>query len=59
MYFVANMAKFGYLEYSLITILPVGVRNASAWLHKIPEWGSLFIALWLLIIGMVYSFVQK
>lgn len=56
-FFLANMlAKFSYLEYSLITILSfVGFKMLSHDFVEIPEWFSLtFIALSLLI-GIVVS----
>jgi tellurite resistance protein TerC len=56
-FFLANMlAKFSYLEYSLIAILSfVGLKMILHEYIKLPEWVSLaFIAL-SLIIGIVIS----
>jgi tellurite resistance protein TerC len=56
-FFLANMiARFSYLEYSLIAILTfVGLKMLLHEVLEVPEWASLaFIAL-TLILGIVVS----
>ena len=56
-FFLANMLeKFQYLEYSLIAILTfVGLKMLLHKFIEIPEWGSLLIIAFSLLVGVLYS----
>ena len=56
-FFLANMlAKFNYLEYSLIAILSfVGIKMLLHDFIEIPEWASLAFIATALLIGIIVS----